>query len=237
MTAYLKSNSSYYRGDNINYSLSKEIASSSGNPAHLALFQKLFSNAAVLEREGYNTIYLSDQIAASCCLFIFPPRIQAILSILFYNWQEWNFPRLAAKYPGYTLNKINPLPNEILKLNLDITRIPISPTISMVLSNPTEFNNSNTLDLLFSYPDAANLQDKSILSFNTIRSDFNIEASIREVLLTYNYSNSFSEDFISIVKNSDRLKSLYYISSSLKYSTKTIKGLVGLLELWNLDNQ
>ncbi len=234
MTAYLKDHSLYYRGENITYSLQKEIASASGNIAEYNLLSHLLSNSVVFTKKDAKNVYILDQVPASCCLFLLPPQIQAILSILFSTWEEWSAETLYPKYSSYTqeLNLLSPY--QILKLNTDVLRLPISPTIAGMLSNKLDYSNTQILDALFSF-DLDILKPTYTLS-NSIQSEFRAVDIVQSIFDHYNYNNTFTTDFVDIVKNGDRLKSLYYICASLNYPTKVTRGLVALLELWELDN-
>lgn len=234
MTAYLKDHSLYYRGENITYSLQREVASASGSIAEYALLSHLLSNSIVFTKKGSRPIYIKDQVPASCCLFLFPPQIQAILSILFSTWEGWSAESLYSKYPSYEQELRLLSPYQILKLNTDVLRLPISSTVTSILSNQLDYSSIQILDALFSF-DLDILKPTYTIN-NTIQSEFLVEQVVQSILDHYNYNNTFTEDFLDIVRNGDRMKSLYYICASLGYTTKTIKGLAGLLELWELDN-
>lgn len=234
MTAYLKDHSLYYRGENITYSLQREVASASGNIAEYNLLSHLLSNSIVFTKKGSKPVYIMDQVPASCCLFLLPPQMQAILSILFSTWEEWSAESLYSKYPSYEQELRLLTPYQILKLNTDVLRLPISPTVAGMLSNKLDYSSTQILDALFSF-DLDILKPTYTIN-RSIQSEFPAADIVQSVFDHYSYNNSFTKDFVDIVRNGDRLKSLYYICASLNYPTKVTRGLVGLLELWELDN-
>jgi hypothetical protein len=235
MSGYLKDHSAYYRGENLIYSLQREIASAGGNEAEYNLLLHLMSNPITLTKKEAKTIYIKDQVSSSCCLFLLPPRIQAILSILFHEYENWIAKSMASKYPNYKSNLNILSPYQILKLNTDILRLPISATVASFLSNSTEYSNIQMLDAIFDFN--LDILKPTYKITNIIQSDFQPADIAKSVFDYYNYSNSFTEDFVSIIKTGNKLKALYYICASLKYSSVVTKGLVSILELWELDNQ
>lgn len=219
MLGYTTDKKDYFKGNLLEFNLKKAVSFSGGTIQHYNFFK------ALLNYSIYNTStknFLHDAKAGEFTLHLFPLNIQCILSIIFYKYEE----NLLKEYSKYNLAINNILlPSEQLLNNNIITNNNISFNLNNLLDdialNNTDFNQ------LFNYLNINNLY------FNLTN---NLITDLKFILNNFNVNNLFIEDYITIIKNNNRLKTLLLAGKALNYKPQSLQYLTEALTIWQQNS-
>ncbi len=232
MAGFLLSNKQFYKGNYHQFSLSKALASTSATISHISLFNYLLTPSIVAENlEDNKTIVYHDTKAVQSLLFIFPPKLQILFSILFYN-EELTIKNNYESLSNYSFTYNISTPLDIIFINQGLTNLPIGTSFIQLL------NESINCTLPSSY-----LEDKLnfLLCLNNKQQlysidDLTIRDKIDRITNICNYTNTMLSSFKDIAISNDRLQSAVIIGKLLGYSNSAIQDIAGIIEKWQLQN-
>lgn len=232
MAGYITSNNDFYKGNYHSFNLKKTIADAGGEYSHLHLFQFLLTPSLIAVNKTTNKKRVfHDQRGAESLLFIFPPKVQIVLSLLLYYEEK----RVEDKFIDlieYELDsKIEP-PDEVIKLNSNISQVPVGDNFYRLLieCRNLELPNryiENKLKFLLC------IKNKELLYSDK---DITIRQKIDRVMRVLNYTTPYLELYKDIATMNNRLDTAVLIGQVLGYRKEYIQRLGGIVEQWQLQN-
>ena len=220
MLGYLKTNSTFYKGNHYLYNLEKAIAASGGSNSHYEFFRYLLSNSLW---NTNNNSPIFDMRAAQSLLYLFPIRVQIILSIFLYI-QERN---LADQFNDYQLTEDISLPSTQLKLNSFITKNYIANEL---------LNSADEIALLSSNLNDTSLRNlKKLLNITVSFNDFNgtLSENLALIFNKFRIPNISSQTYINIANINNRLNAGIITMRNLKYKKQSIVYFTQAHNIWS----
>lgn len=216
MLGYITNKKDYFKGNIKEYNLKKGVSFSGGTAQHYNFFKGIMNYSIV---NKVTNIPLHDAKAGEFSLYLFPLKIQSILSIAYYKYEQ----NLFSDYPNQVLLANNVLlPSEQLINNTIITGNNISFELLDMLDNTVL--SSFDLTNVYNYFNIKNLY----IDFNT----FNLLQTINTILRFFNVNSILIEDYLQLIKENNRLKTITLASNTLNYKPQSIKYLTEALVLW-----
>lgn len=216
MLGYLTDDRDFFKGNFVEYYLKKAVAFSGGNQQHYEYFKAIL-NYSIFNKSTNRPLH--DIKAGQFTLHIFPLKIRVLLSIIYYNYEN----SLLQEYKNYNLETNNLLlPSSQLQFN----NIILNETISEEILNLADdiVLNIVSLDNLLTYLNINNL----VINLNN-----SLLTNVELVFSTYNISTNDSRDYLTIIKNNDRLKAIILSAKRLNYKPQSIQYLSEALTKWH----
>lgn len=206
------------------------VAQAGGSIPQLNLFTYLLTPFISYSNKDNNLDkgILFDHRAATSLLFLFPPQIQATLSIFFYL-RELEIEKQFSK--KFILSSNIQTPYSILQLHQGITELPLSFFLMSFLSLQ-DYKNTQALKLLLGFKNPDQLID-ILYSENNLYRDLD---SLFNLIEYSDQSFPFLEKYKEIAVNNNRLEAAVLIAESFNYSFSYIQSIANLCELWLLQN-
>lgn len=215
MLGYITNKKDYFKGNLLEFNLKKAISFSGGTNQHYNFFKGILNYSII--NKG-TLMPLHDIKAGEFSLFLFPLKVQCLLSLIFYTYEQ----NLIKEYKNSNLHINNILlPSQQLIFNNLITGDVTPNSVCNILDDIT-LNNYNP-DSLINY---FNLKDIQI-NLNT-----NLVVATENILNSFNYNNIFKEDFLTLIKNNDRLKVILLAAQRLNYKPQSLQYLTEALIIW-----
>lgn len=222
MIGYSTNKDDFYKGNYVVHKMKSAVARSGGNYLHYELFDSLLTGSVY--NETIKT-YHHDCRAGYSIIFLYPVRIQILLSLIFYRAELDSI----IGYDEYILrpNIVNPINNLIL-IN-KIVRNTISKSVIRELNNIKE---DFVLSSSFLQPLLTQLNITNKFDF---RED-SIETQLRKVFLLFNNNFSVNKDFIEVASLNNRSKASIYICRQLNYKPVSVNIINQAIEQWTQEN-
>lgn len=215
MLGYLTDNRDFFKGNFVEYYLKKAVAFSGGNQQHYEYFKSIL-NYSIINKNTNRPLH--DIKAGQFTLHLFPLKLRVLLAIIYYNYEN----NLIQEYKNYTLQINNLL---LPSTQLQFNNIILNETISEEILNLADdvVLNVNSLDTLLTYLNINNL----IIDLNN-----SLLVNIESVFNLYSITSNNSSDYLTIIKNNDRLKALILSAKKLNYKPQSIQYLSEALTKW-----
>lgn len=206
----------FYSSSPQSFLIERAVSKAGGEIAHLSLFNFLLTKSFRSELE------LLDMRSGNSLLFIFPPFLQLILSIVLTSEEafiERDFRANPNFNSEYKLDSFTYTPLDVLLIHAQITGHKVSTLYSSLLGSFSY----ERLDFLFKLPTSLDIFDTSIPLYKRL-----------ETLIThYGFSNS---SFVDIASSGDRIRAGIEICNRLGYSEVGTSEIIGLIESWLLNS-
>lgn len=215
MLGYITNKKDYFKGNLLEFNLKKAVSFSGGTNQHYNFFKGIL-NYSITSKN--TSTHLHDIKAGEFSLFLFPLKIQCLLSVIFYNYEK----KLTEEFKTSNLQINNILlPSEQLSFNSIITQNSISDSVYNIIDD-TVLNNYD-LNILFDYFNLKNIE----LNLNA-----NLTSATETILNSFNYNFIFKEEYLTIIKNNDRLKVILLAAQNLNYKPQSLQYLTEALTIW-----
>lgn len=216
MLGYLTDKKDYFKGNLLEFNLKKGISYSGGTNQHYNFFKGIL-NYSIINKDSRTPLH--DIKAGQFSLYLFPLKVQCILSILYYAYEQ----NLLIEFKNSPLHINNILlPSEQLQYNSIVTNSKLSSNLLNLLDD-TALNNNN-LDNVLTYLNITKLEldlyKNSLLN------------NLETILRFFNTNAVFIEDYTQIIKNNDRLKTILIASKTLNYKPQSSQYLTEALIIW-----
>lgn len=214
MTAAILDHTEAHYPNNEGYQIDRIVAEAGGEPAHAALI-KLLITPALLSPVGP----MKDTRAASSLLFLYPPDIQMLLALVFYDYEGEIYQDFSSQYQVED-RRLPPL--KLLQMHQAITRLPLGFTYAQLLSYPTAETYQKLSFLLgIEYtPSASPLISERIIG----------------AFRACNFSSPLDNVYLTIAEDNDRISAVDLMGQRLGYSPTCIGELAAIMERWQLHS-
>ncbi|MBD2201541.1 hypothetical protein H6G33_09300 [Calothrix sp. FACHB-1219] len=211
--------------NNLISTIKRAVAYSNGTPAQVALYEYLIGRSMVGTSLEGEEITLHDSRAGGAILFLFPPYIQLILSILLYTEELNTYNYFSSS--GYYKQLSNNIwqPTQLLNINERV----IPTTYGSVIYNLAK-------DIEISSKDYLKYFNVSLDMFDLFNPDSYLINKLNYLFNSLDYVNDFSKDYIDIVLTNDRYKAAMYIANKFNYKNDSVKTIGDCLEKWIITN-
>lgn len=222
MIGYTTNKNDFYKGNYITHKTKSAVTRSGGNYLHYELFNSLLTGSIYNETLK---MYHHDCRAGYSILFLYPVRIQILLSLIFYRAELDS----SVEYNEYIIkpNLVDPI-NNLLLIN-KITRNTISKSVIRELRLLDE---NFVLSSSFLQPLLNQLNIKTSFDFN----GDSLETQLKKTFLLTNNNFSVNEEFIKISSSNNRSLASIYVCKQLNYKPVSINIINQAIEQWTQEN-
>jgi len=221
MIGYLQNNKDFFKGDAFEYNLKKAVAFSGGNRKHYEFF-KLLLTPSVYNNSTRRPLH--DARAPQFLLHLFPIKIQALLSIMFYQYEL----NLSVEFSDYAIDTQNILlPSQQLQYNNIVTKNSISDGLLFILDDVVRQNlfindvGLSEVKRLFNIPFTVNDLDSTLTN------------NVDKLLTKFRVPTISKAQYFNIVRDNDRLNSVIITARALNYKTQSIQYLTEAVSTWH----
>lgn len=219
---YSINRSHFYQGRQEQHYLETILSRVGATSQEHDLFLHLAVNTFTFEDEG-NTLYYADTRAAQSIIFAFPFNVQVFLTLIFYNYDVRNLEYLRTiLLREVEVNQKTPV--EVLRLNAQISRVPITTRLTRVLDSDLPILQDSFLGEL-----------KFILGLSDpidLDTPFTVEDKLNTLFDIFRVNASYKQFYIDIVKTNDRVKAASLIAQLLNYKKSSVQELAQYFEQW-----
>ena len=221
MIGYLQNNKDFFKGNVFEYNLKKAVAFSGGNKKHYEFF-KLLLTPSVYNNSTRRPLH--DARAAQFLLHLFPIKMQALLSILFYQYEQ----NLSMEFSSYAIDTQNILlPSQQLQYNNIVSKNSIADSLLFILDDVVRQN------LFMNDVGLAEVKKLFNIPFTVNDLDGTLTQNVNTLLTKFRVPTISKTQYFNIVKDNNRLDSAIITARYLNYKTQSIQYLTEAVSTWH----